>query len=235
MIKLDASVLLRGHEVTFDAEDLLRQTDAAILSVLNSPAASAQQDFLPEKPFPPYIPLSSSYEAIEAPVEQDSFLIRNGKPYMPLPDAVRHTGVQRETLLNWMKNLVEFDGEPIDAIYFKPTGNHFISKASVERIAKRFIRWPSNEPASNIRLGQTEQNTGYLSTSDAARMIGIPDITLRKWVRQGGAPLNKPLDVVKDTASGYFYIQQESVLQLAKHIKEFGLARGRRAQNPSSG
>lgn len=163
-------------------------------------------------------------------MEQDSFLIRNGIPYMPLPQAVRYTGVSRDTLLNWLKNKVLFDGEPIDAIYFKPTGNHFISKPSVERIGKRFVKWPSEEPAGNVTLGPAEQGTGYVPVSEAASIAGIPQETLRKWVRLGNAPLETPLVVVKDTASGHFYIRQESVRQLAKHVQKFGVLRGRRPQ-----
>lgn len=163
-------------------------------------------------------------------MQQESFLVQNGVQYMPLSDAARLAGVQRETLLSWMKNEVKFDGEPIDAVYFKPTGNHFVSMKSVERIANRFIRWPSKEPAGIVIIGETDDQTGYLPTSDAARIIRMADPTLRAWVRLNKTPLDKPLNVIKCTTSGYFYIHHKDVLRLAKHVKEHGVPRGPRRQ-----
>lgn len=162
-------------------------------------------------------------------MEKESFLIHNGIPYMPLPEAARYAGVQRETLLTWMKNKVEFGGEPLETLYFKPTGNHFISKASVERLANRFVKWPSGTPANGITLAPTQERTGYLAISDAATVIGVADVTLRKWVRESSGPLEKPLDAVRCTASGYFYVQHQDAIRLAEHIKDVGFQRRRRA------
>jgi hypothetical protein len=74
-----------------------------------------------------------------------------------------------------------------------------------------------------------DQN-GYIGIAKGARAIGVDHHTMWLWTTQGKAPTDKPLDVIKCTASDQFYIRQSDLAELKKHIPRSGLRRGRRPQ-----
>ncbi len=164
-------------------------------------------------------------------VEQDDkVLIKDGVRYRPLPLAAQLAQAPRQTVLNWIKNKTEFSGRPLQSYYLAPVDRYFVSEESIQRIANRFVKWPSQKPAGRVTLGETKDKSGFLTMSDAARIIGISPRTMWLWASQDKAPTSRPLDVVKCTTSDHFYILEKNVHELKKLVPKSGLQRGRRSQ-----
>lgn len=161
-------------------------------------------------------------------IEDDRILEKQGVRYFPLTLAAEVAQVPRTTLLDWISAKVKFQGRTLQT-YESPTiRNSYLTEESVERLVHRFIKWPSNEPAGEITLGETKDGTGYIGISKAARTIGIDQHTMWLWIRQGNAPTNAPLDLIKCAASDQLYIREKEATKLKKAIPPSGLRRGRR-------
>lgn len=163
-------------------------------------------------------------------VKPDGTLVKDRVPYRPLSFAASQAKTHRTTLLHWIKNKTKVGGQPLRSYYFAPLDTYFISEESIQRAANRFIKWPFNEPAGPVTLGETDDRSGYIGLPNARKILGISNRTMYLWATQGKAPTDKPLDVIKDPISEHFYIREKDVYDLKKLIPKRGLHRGRRPQ-----
>ncbi len=162
--------------------------------------------------------------------QDDKVLLKDRVRYQPLAKAAQMAQAPRQTLLNWIKNKTQFNGRPLKSYYFAPADRFFVSEESIQRIANRFVKWPSQEAAGPVTIGETDDRTGFLGMSDAARIIRVSPRTMWLWASQGKAPTDKTLDIIRCTTSDHFYIREKDVYQLKKLIPRSGLQRGRRSQ-----
>jgi hypothetical protein len=153
----------------------------------------------------------------------------DGERYYPLSLAAPVIQAARTTLVQWINKKTKFDGRPLQTYYFAPANRHFISEESINRAANRFIRWPSEEPAGPVTLGEKRDQSGYVGLSDAARTLGVDHHTIWRWTTKGTAPTDRPLDVIKDPASDQLYILQKDLALLKKLVPRSGLHAGRRS------
>jgi len=163
-------------------------------------------------------------------VAQDGTLLKGGIRYRSLYAAAPLAQTHPTTLLNWIKNGILVNGRALQAFYFAPAGKHFISEESIERSANRFIRWPSNKPATAVTVGRTKDRSGYIGLPDAREILGITSRTMYLWATRHKAPREEPLDVIKDPISKHLFIREKDVYDLKKLIPKRGLHRGRRPQ-----
>lgn len=162
--------------------------------------------------------------------EDDRIITKQGSRYFPLSLAAERAQVPRTTLLNWLKAKVNFQGRPLQ-IYKSPTVHKsFLPEESVQRVAERFVKWPSQEPVGAVTIGETKDQSGYIGIAKAARVLGVDHHTMWLWTAHLTAPTDKPLDVIKCTASEQFYIRENAIAQLRKLIPKSGLRPGRRPQ-----
>lgn len=163
-------------------------------------------------------------------LEDDRIITKQGSRFFPISLAADFAQVPRTTLLNWINAKVKFQGRPLQT-YNSPTARKsYLKEESVERVAHRFVKWPSKEPAGPVVIGETDDHTGYIGISKAARAIGVDHHTIWLWVTQGNTPSEKPLDVIKCSASDQLYVLEKDVLEIKKLIPRSGLRRGRRAR-----
>jgi len=154
-----------------------------------------------------------------------------GVSYVPLSVASAKAQTTEKNLRDWIKKQVAFNGKLIQTTTIPFTGRKlYVSEDSVRRMAERFVRWPSNEPAGAILLGSTKDKTGYISTPEAAALLGISARTMWLWASRGNAPIHKPLDVIRCTTSDHFYIREDNVRELKRLLPRAGVHRGRRPQ-----
>jgi len=175
--------------------------------------------------------------------EDDRIVRKQGTRYFPLALAADIAQVPRTTLVDWIKAKKSFAGRKLE-IYNSPTAHKlFLSEESVQRLANRFVKWSGEEkkatgPAAGPvkiekRITKTQAQNGYIGLAKAAKAIGTDYHTLWLWAIRGkGAPANKSLNVIKDTASKQFYIRTKDVADLKPLIPKSGLRRGRRPQWP---
>jgi hypothetical protein len=118
----------------------------------------------------------------------------------------------------WIKNAVAFNGAPLRCYVSPLTGELYMSEPSVEQLEKRFIKWPSKEPAGPVTIGETRDASGYLVLSDAAKLIGVSSLTLWGWASKDKAPTNirEPLDLVKCSLSDQFYLREKQARELGE-------------------
>ena len=162
-------------------------------------------------------------------LDKTKSFVQDGIRYYPLSIAAPVVQAPPSTLLDWIKKETRINGKPLLGFYFAPANRHFISEESIERAAKRFIKWPSEEPAGPVTLGEKRDQTGYIHLTEAARTIGVHHHTLWRWTTKETRPTDKPLDVIKDPASDQLYIRQKDVSALKKLIPRGGLRAGRRS------
>ncbi len=160
----------------------------------------------------------------------DKSFVQDGVRWFPLSAAAPVIQAPRSTLMHWINKETKFDGRPLQTYYFAPANRYFISEESIDRAANRFIKWPSQEPAGPVTLGEQRDQSGYVGLTDAARTLGVDHHTMWRWTTKGTAPTDKPLDVIKCPASDQFYIRQRDVAALKKIVPRSGLHAGRRAQ-----
>jgi hypothetical protein len=167
-------------------------------------------------------------------LEDDRIITKGGVRYFPLSLAAQVAQAPRTTLLSWINARVEFQGRPLQT-YNSPTARKsFLDEESVRRVANRFVKWPSMEPAGTVSIGQRNDQSGYIGISKAARTLGVDHHTVWLWTKNKTAPATKLLDVIKCTASDQFYIREKDVSQLKELIPRSGLRRGRRPQRAPS-
>lgn len=162
-------------------------------------------------------------------VRDKSIITVGGLRYLPLPLAAWMAQTSEASLRNWIDKRVKFGGRSIKTV-LSFTKDVYVSEETVRRMSERFVRWPSNDPAGPVTLGQTDDQSGFLALSDAARIIGVSRRTMLLWASEGKAPQGKPLDVIKCTTSDYFYIRERDVFELNALVPRSGLQRGRRPQ-----
>ena len=164
-------------------------------------------------------------------IRPDGTIVRDGVHYRPLSSGAQQAQTHAATLLGWIKHDTKFDGQPLQSYYLAPADKYFISEESIRRVANRFIKLPSNEPAGPVTLGETKDRSGFLGLPDAREILGISNRTMYLWATQKGkAPVGKPLDIIKCTGSGHLYIREKDVYDLKKRVPRSGLQRGRRPQ-----
>lgn len=168
-------------------------------------------------------------ETTAAPMlDDDRILTKDGVRYYPLSLAAPLAQVARSTLVHWIKKGAKFNGRPLH-LYDSPTaGKLYLTEESIQRLAHRFIKWPSKEPAGRVTLAETDDQTGYIGLTDAARTIGVDHHTMWRWATKGTAPTNKPLDVIKCPAADQLYIREKDLSALKKLVPRSGLHAGRR-------
>jgi hypothetical protein len=179
-------------------------------------------------PAPAIIPASQETETRPMLDKAKSFT-HAGERYYPLSIAAPVVQAPPSTLLDWIKKETKINGQPLRGYYFAPANRHFISEESIERAANRFIKWPSEEPAGAVTLGEKRDHTGYIHLAEAAREIGVHHHTLWRWTTKETKPTEQPLDVIKDPASDQLYIRQKDISALKKIVPRGGLRPGRRS------
>lgn len=163
-------------------------------------------------------------------VEDDRIITKQGNRYFPISLAAEFAQVPRTTLLNWIKAKVEFQGRRLET-YNSPTARKaYLTEESVQRLADRFVKWPSNAPAGQVVIGETDDQSGYIGIAKAARALGVAHHTIWLWVKQRKAPTGRPLDIIKCSASKQFYIREKEVSEIKKLFPPSGIPRGRRPQ-----
>jgi hypothetical protein len=161
-------------------------------------------------------------------LEDGKSFIQDGVRYFPLSAAATAAQAPRSTLLEWIKKGTKFNGRPLQTYHFAPANRYFLSEESIIRAANRFIRWPSQQPAGPVTIGDTDDQHGYVGLTDAARSIGVDHRTVWLWATQGKAPTDEQPSVIKCPASDQYYIHERDVSRLKKLIPRAGLKRGRR-------
>jgi hypothetical protein len=161
-------------------------------------------------------------------------IIKGGTRYFPLSFAAPLTQAPETTIRDWIRKDTKFDGKPIK-VYTSPANGLYVSEDSVRRMALRFIKWQKGRsagPSGPVSIGETDDQSGYISLPDAARTIGVGHNTLWRWATTPTAtpPSGTSLDVIKCPASDQFYIRERDVSELRKHIPRSGLSRGPRPQ-----
>jgi len=190
----------------------------------------ASKFFTPPALVPKIDPSETKTQGRKMLEQAEKAFVQDGITYFPLSTAAPRAQTHRTTLLNWIKNKTEFAGRPLQSYHFAPLDSYFVSEESIERAANRFVKWPSQEPAGPVTIGETKDQSGFLPMPDAARIIRVSPRTMWLWASQGKAPTDKPLDIIKCTASDYFYIRETDVHRLKTFIPRSGLQRGRRPQ-----
>jgi hypothetical protein len=163
-------------------------------------------------------------------VDDDRILSKRGVRFFPISMAANLGQVPRTTLLDWIKAEEKFQGELLETYNSSTTRRLYLTEESVRRLANRFVRWGSNEPAGRVTLGKGVDGTGYIRLQEAARAVGVDHHTMWLWVTQNKAPTGRPLDVVKCPISDHLYIRQRDVSELQAVVPRAGLRLGRRPQ-----
>jgi hypothetical protein len=162
-------------------------------------------------------------------VQDKRIITRNGVRFVPLSLAAREAQTSESAIRKWIANRIKFDGRLIET-HKSITQDLYVSEDFVEKMENRFVKWPSRKPARNVTLGETDDQSGYLSLPDAARILHIGHHTIWLWVTQDKAPAGNSLDVIKCTVSDYFYISEKSITELKGNIPRSGLRRGPRSR-----
>ena len=161
-------------------------------------------------------------------------VIKSGNRYFPLSFAAPLAQAPETTIRDWIKKKTTFDGKSIKT-HISGSNGLYISEESTEMMAHRFVKWRSGKPAGPagpVTIGETDDQSGYIGLTDAARTIAVGHNTLWRWAttEEGKAPTDQPLDVIKCPASDQFYISERNVSDLKKVIPRSGLSRGPRPQ-----
>lgn len=165
---------------------------------------------------------------VEFMLEDDRILKKEGKRYFPLPMAASLGQVPKSTLANWINTKMEFQGRPLKSYYSETAKRMYLEDESVQRVANRFVKWPSQEPAGSVLIGETTDGSGYIGITKAAKIIGVDHHTVWLWIKRENAPTQYPPDVIKCQASEQFYMLEKEAVELKKLIPKSGLRVGRR-------
>ncbi len=163
-------------------------------------------------------------------LDHNKSFVQDGVRYFPLSAAAPIVQAPAPTILHWIKNGTKFDGEPLQSYYFAPANQYFIGEQAIVKAAHRFIKWPSQEPARAVILGEVKDKSGYIRLPKMAQILGVDHHTIWRWATKGTAPLDRPLDVIKDPASDQYHIRQTEAAVLKKHVPRAGLHAGRRSR-----
>jgi hypothetical protein len=158
----------------------------------------------------------------------------DGTIYFSLESAAREAQTTKKNLRDWIKSKLSFGGHTIQTRKLPFAGKRlYVTEESVRRMAERFTKWPSNEPAGRVALGKSRDHMGFISTPEAAQILNVSPRTMWLWAKEGNAPTDQTLEVVRCTTSDHFYVLEKDVRQLKKILPRAGLQRGRRAARTS--
>jgi DNA-binding transcriptional LysR family regulator len=150
-------------------------------------------------------------------VEDKSIITRKGRRFIPLSLAAPLVQTPKSTLTAWLKKKIQ--GQAIQTYTSPRTGAVYISEESVQLISNRFIKWPSEDPSGPVTLGETDDETGYLTLPESMRVLGVSKRTIWLWAKEGKASEGTPLDVIQCTVSHYRYIREKDVLALKSVLR----------------
>lgn len=196
--------------------DVLARFEKKARERLSEIEKAGQSAALPAKIVPP------ATAHVRKMVNDERSFMHEGVRYFPLSVAAPIIQVPRTTLVDWIKKGKLVAGQPLQVHFSKAAGRNFISEESIERAALRFVKWPSEQPAGVVHLGEK----GYVGLKQAARDIGISDHTMWLWAARQKAPVT--LDVIKCPVSEQYYLGHTEIPRLKKLIPKSGLRRGPR-------
>jgi hypothetical protein len=214
------------------AKDLVGHSHSRLDALLDEYKRRVHELLNPEVSSLPALPRAIPPPQIETPepgmIEDDRVITKHGSRYLPVSLAAQQANVARTTLVDWIKAKAKFQGRALQTYHSPTMRKLYLSEESVQRVANRFVKWPSNEPAGPVALGETRDKSGYIGIAKAARSIGVDHHTMWLWTAHGTAPTDKSLDVIKCSASDQFYIREKDISQLKKLVPPSGLRRGPR-------
>ena len=155
--------------------------------------------------------------------------IKNGVRFFPLALAAPLAQAPETTIRDWIRKRKKFGGKLIKTS--RSLKGLSISEESINRVAHRFIQWPSQAPVGAVTIGETEDGSGYIPFTEAARMIGVERHTIWRWMKNEKAPIDRPVNVIRCPAANQFYISEKDVAELKTRIPQSGLPRGPRPRN----
>ena len=162
-----------------------------------------------------------------AQMQDKAIITRGGVRFFPLQLAAWVAQVNESTIRSWIEEKVKFEKRTIET-HSSITKAIYVSEDSVRRMSMRFVKWPSGNPVEDVRIGETDDRSGYIGTGDAARIVGVSNRTMWLWASQGKAPIQAPLNVIKCVTSEHFYVLEKDVFELSSLVPRSGIQRGRR-------
>ncbi|MBL8227340.1 MAG: hypothetical protein JNL98_02640 [Bryobacterales bacterium] len=158
-----------------------------------------------------------------------------GHRFYPVTLAAECAQVTEARMKLWVQRAVAFDGAKIKSYESPITRDLYIEEDSVNRLAKRFVKVPNGEHAADVVIGATDDQSGYIHVSEAARLVGIKQPAFWKWASRGEVPsLQKSLSIVKCPISDHMYVLEREVHELASIRKTVGLKHSAVRPSPSS-
>jgi hypothetical protein len=158
---------------------------------------------------------------------------KEGVSFYPLSMAAWQCQAAESTLKSWIDKGVKFNRRSIETYESSISGDLYISEISVKNIAGRFQLWPSGKPAGTITLGETDDDSGYISFPDAARMVGVSKRTLTIWVSKHNSTSTQPYHVVRDPISDRLYILHSDIFYLKNAARPVSEKPGPKPKSPS--
>jgi hypothetical protein len=137
----------------------------------------------------------------------------NGELYVPVMLAAWQGQTSPSTIRRWVENRVVIAGKAIRT-YVSPGKELYLAAESVDRIAKRFVRWPSNTPAGRPVVGLCDDRMGFLPLQEAADLLGTSKQTLWNWANKGKAASGGLLEVIKCPISDQLYVRHRDIQPL---------------------
>jgi len=124
-------------------------------------------------------------------------------------------------------------GEKPIQTYVSPGKELYLAAESVDRIAKRFVRWPSNAPAGRPIIGLCDDRMGFLPLQQAADLVRISKQTMWNWSNKGKGPSGASLSVIKCPISDQLYVRHHDLQPLEAEISDTDTAEPRRRPLPA--
>lgn len=220
-----------GHGDVLDADFQDVVPDPALTDVVEHDHRIAGSNLHGHEPLAPSYPvvLTDPHVATGVNLVRDKTTITvKGVRYVPLSKAVWQAYTDQSTLRSWMNKRIKFGRRTIQTYTSPISGLLYISEESVQTVAQRFVKWPSNEPAGPITLGETDDQSGFIPLPDAARIVGVSRQAMWLWADQAHAPaMRRPLDVIKCPISDHLYVRQKDASELKKLLSQVSDAKRR--------
>lgn len=143
----------------------------------------------------------------------------NGESYVPVMLAAWQGQTSLSTIRRWVENRVVIAGNPMRT-YVSPGKELYLAAESVDRIAKRFVRWPSNTPAGRQIIGLCDDRMGFLPLQEAADLLGTSKQTLWNWANKGKTVSGGSLEVIKCPISDQLYVRHRDIQPLQNDIND---------------
>jgi hypothetical protein len=157
----------------------------------------------------------------------------DGVRYVPITLAAWVVQTSDRTLRRWIEKAVTFNNKAIQSYISPVTLELYLSQESVEDLERRFVKWPSQELAGPVTIGESTDRRGFLALPDVARLVGVSAPMMWEWANKGQIPsIRKSLDVIKCPISDQLYLREDDALEVAKIRRSGGLKRGRIPRTP---